>query len=67
MADELLDVQPSEVEFLEELKVGEGNVVFKTRIRSKECVMKVVSDDSPRYHDAFLQLTYCAVLWSTRL
>lgn len=43
MAEELPDVQPSEVKFLETIKRGNGTVVFKTRIRGNDYVLKVVS------------------------
>lgn len=46
-----LDVNPSEVEFLETLKESKYSVVFKVRFREKLCVMKVVSQHP--------QLKYC--------
>lgn len=38
-----LDVNPSEVVFLETLKESKYSMVFKVRFQEKLCVMKVVS------------------------
>ncbi|BCS01645.1 uncharacterized protein AKAW2_51986S [Aspergillus luchuensis] len=46
-----LDVNPSEVEFLETLKESKYSVVFKVRFREKLCVMKVYHDREPNESD----------------
>ncbi|PWY64404.1 hypothetical protein BO83DRAFT_369340 [Aspergillus eucalypticola CBS 122712] len=46
-----LDVNPSEVEFLETLKESRYSVVFKVRFREKLCVMKVYHDREPNELD----------------
>ena len=42
--DELEDVKPSEVSFIERLKLSKYFAVFHVVIRNRECAMKVVSD-----------------------
>ncbi|KAM3513072.1 hypothetical protein MY11210_003274 [Beauveria gryllotalpidicola] len=41
MEDEITDVQPSEVEFIETLKEGHNSAIFKVKLRGITCVMKV--------------------------
>ncbi|KAJ9223571.1 hypothetical protein DTO271D3_5887 [Paecilomyces variotii] len=41
MADELRDVKPGDVTFLQKLKESENSVVFKVAVHGKICVMKV--------------------------
>lgn len=41
-----IELNPSEVEFLEKLKESKYSVVFKVRFRERTCVMKVVSNYS---------------------
>lgn len=38
-----LNLQPSDVKFLETLKEGENSTVFKVLVHHKICVLKVVS------------------------
>jgi hypothetical protein len=49
MSDEMLNIKPSDVAFLRKLNRSEYSDIFHVRVRSKECVMKVVSDVQDRY------------------
>ncbi|KAE8152927.1 hypothetical protein BDV25DRAFT_127551 [Aspergillus avenaceus] len=51
MADELHEVQPSDVGFLETLKVYKNSAVFKVKICERLCVMKVYHDRGPSEWD----------------
>lgn len=44
MADEITELEPSDVTFLEKLKVSGNSAVFKVAVHGKACVMKVVSE-----------------------
>lgn len=41
MMGEIIDVECSDVEFLETLRVGENSVIFKVKVRGQLCAMKV--------------------------
>lgn len=43
MADEITELEPSDVTFLEKLKVSANSAVFKVVVHGRTCVMKVVS------------------------
>lgn len=44
MTDEITDIKPSDVEFLEELREGKYSSIFKVLLRGRLCAMKVVSE-----------------------
>ncbi|KAL7662254.1 hypothetical protein ACMYSQ_001601 [Aspergillus niger] len=46
-----IELNPSEVEFLEKLKESKYSVVFKVRFRERTCVMKVYHDRGPSEWD----------------
>lgn len=48
MTDEITDINPSDVEFLEELREGKHSSILKVLVRGRLCVMKVVSKPSLR-------------------
>lgn len=43
MADEIGEVNPSDVTFFQTLKESKNSVLFKVAVRGRICVMKVVS------------------------
>ena len=43
MADEITDIKPSDVEFIEQLREGTHSSIFKVLLRGRLCAMKVVS------------------------
>lgn len=44
MADEITELEPSDVTFLQKLKVSGNSAVFKVAVHGRTCVMKVVSE-----------------------
>jgi hypothetical protein len=44
MSDELIQIKPSEVTFVEGLRESERGAIFRVMVRGRHCAMKVVSD-----------------------
>jgi hypothetical protein len=44
MSDELIQIKPSEVTFVEGLRESERGVIFRVMVRGRHYAMKVVSD-----------------------
>jgi hypothetical protein len=47
MSDKLVQIKPSEVHFVEELRKSERGAIFRVVVRGRHCVMKVVNDLYP--------------------
>jgi len=47
MSDELTQIKPSEVTFVEELRRSERGTIFRVIVRGRHCAMKVVNDLYP--------------------
>jgi hypothetical protein len=43
MSDELIQIKPSEVHFVEELRRSKRGAIFRVMVRGRHCAMKVVS------------------------
>jgi hypothetical protein len=43
MSDELIQIKPSEVYFVEELRRSERGAIFRVMVQGRHCVMKVVN------------------------
>ena len=44
MADEITELEPSDVTFLQKMKVSGNSAIFKVAVHGRTCVMKVVSE-----------------------
>src|ERR1700733_4039277 len=43
MSDELIQIKPSEVHFVEELRRSERGAIFRVMVQGRHCAMKVVN------------------------